>query len=543
RVEPGEVESALLGVPGVTAAVVAAGGGVLVGFAVGDVDAGAARAAVADVLPEWAVPTRVWVVDDFPLTDNGKIDRAALLDLDRARRGGGTGATRPDGVAGLWCDVLDVDDIGEDDDFVTLGGDSRLALVLAGRVLERYPTVRPGRLLACRTVAEMTAVVRDARPVAADPRPVPAVLPLSYGQEGLWTWQHMYPDALAFVLPVALRVHGDGPDPRTAVAAVLAGHEAFALRFRSTDGVPWAIRSTEPPMVDVDTEPVPVADLPARLVAAHRDAATRIVELTGVPWRVRIVPVADGDHVVLLSVHHLVFDGTSVGVFVRDLAAVLGGASLTPVGGPVDHAVAQRNAAWPAEREYWRDVLRPLPDALDLPTDRSRRVGHADGGRVHTQVLDDAATALLDRFAGSRHTSRFTVLLAALATLASRYTGRRDFVLATVTSADRAAGWTGSIGYFANLLPVRCVLEPGETFADTVTGTATRLRDAVANAALPFERILSEAGGERSGNAARYTRLVVAQDLPAGLPARAADVVLDAVPLDPGTAKYELCVF
>jgi amino acid adenylation domain-containing protein len=533
RVELGEVEAAMAGVPGVRHAVACApdgpGGRRLVGFVVGDKGlAGAAvRRAVSGVLPEYAVPARVVVVDSFPLTANGKVDRLALLAAEASSPVSG------EGLAGLWGEVLGVSEVGPEDDFFDLGGDSRLALVLAGEVLKRFDTeASPGRLLACRTVAEMSRLIgKPCHIVALEGKQRHIASPLSVGQEGLLTWQRMHPDALAFVLPVAVRVRVGCPADtlRDAVAAVLARHEAFSVRFGISGG-------TEPPRIEVDAEPVPAGRLDDRLTEAHRAAAQLIVGLADAPWRVRIVPVEGGDQVFLLSVHHVVFDGTSVRTLTRDLAASLAGEPLAPA----EFAVRQ-NTGWAAEREYWQQELTPLPEALELPLDRGRTGRHADDGRTRCQVLGPDAARALDLLAKRHRTSRFTVLLAALGAIAARYSGQRDFALATVTALDRAAGHADAIGYFANLLPIRFALEPGETFSSTVDTTAARLRNALASGALPFEEILSVAGGPQ--HAARFTRMVVAQDVGSGLPLRAGDFQLDEQDVDPATAKYELCVF
>ncbi|MEU3479152.1 amino acid adenylation domain-containing protein [Streptomyces sp. NPDC033754] len=571
RIELGEVELALRGCAGVRNAIVVTvpvgDGRRLSAFVEGDAHADAVRAELARTLPEYMVPARVTVLGSLPVTPNGKPDRPALLALERRRPVAVPAVPAADALeerlAAVWCELLGLDEVGRHDDLFALGGDSRTALLIASRILKSHGgQTRPTALLGCRTIAESAALLRSAaaapgtRPdpaVSGDPapapRPTPRPTPLSFGQEGLWFRQAAAPEDTSFVLPVAFEVTGETSADRLAgtVAEVLTRYQAFALRVSAVDGVPCQIVAPGPARVDADTVPVPAASVGAELRRRHERAARTIAGLPERLWQAQVLAVEGGTHAVLLSVHHLLIDGTSVPLIARDLAAALGGEESPSRGGPLELAATQRAEAaagdWAVERAHWRRTLEAVPDALELPLDRGRQAHREGTGLLLEHTLSGEAAASVTSLATRFRTSPFAVVMAALGVLAGRYSGQDAFAVTTPAAVDRAyAGEEDTVGYLVNLLPVVFELGGGASFAAVLRDTDRRLAQALAHGALPFEELVAGMGPDRAANAQRLTRLVVVQEVPSGLPRKAGDHLIDSLPVAPGTAKYELTV-
>ncbi|MFF3870093.1 AMP-binding protein, partial [Micromonospora sp. NPDC001898] len=470
----------------------------------------------------------------------------------------------------LWRDTLELDHIDIHDNFFDLGGDSRLAMVLVGRIRQAYGrAVTGGGLLARRTIAEQAALIEQAVPsgpaaptgqgIPGGPadgtgRPdatpaAPLVAPLSYGQEGLWTWQLLHPGSRAFVLPVALRISG-GPEPAllaTHLSRALGTHEAFTVEIGDETGRTELRRTDQPCRVDVH-EPVVATDrVEEYLHQTFQLLAGRIVAEGGRLWRAVVARTDDAGHLVLIAVHHLLVDGASVRIIVDSLRNELAGTPAPASPGMLAFAAGQRRTApatWDAERAYWQRELAPPPEALELPLDRSRPARSGETGRSVTVTLEPTVTAAVAALANRHRTSPFAVLLAALAAVAHRYSGQQDFAVSVPTAVDRSSpDLADTVGYLVNLLPIRFTVPATTTLDELVAVTTDRLSGAVAHAALPFEEILAAVSGGRSDNADRLTRMVVAQEMPTGLPASADGCVLDELPFDPRVAKYELGVF
>ena len=564
RVELGEIEATLRQYPEVRAAMTLApegpGGRRLVAFVEGAVDGQELRRRLARTLPEYMVPSRVVVIDRFPVTANGKVDRLALLAMDRSRpladalvapRG-----TVQERLAEVWREVLELDTVGVHDNFFDLGGNSLLAQVAAGRatlalgnaavarVLLRYPTIAEA---AKALETGDGGIGRDGRINWRDE----TTSPLSFGQVGLWTRQQLDPDNTAFVLPVAFRVRGpiDDRTLATAVERLLDRHEAFRLEYAVVDGQPRLIPSVAPPGVDFDSAEIQDAVLASEVARRFADSARAITSLTGPLIRARVIRVGCEDRIILLAVHHLAMDGSSVPVISSDLASLIDHTELgVPSCGPRAFAARQRDRVgtlqWERDRAHWMDVLTPLPEALALPLDGSRPARRTGGGRTTEHALSDRAFDAIAVTARRFATTPFVVLMTAIGALAYRFSGQDDFVVATPIGADRCAeALMNAVGYFVNLLPVRFRITRSTGFGALLEATRRALQDAIVHGDLPFEVILEAMPDPTPDRSIRFTRLVIAQEISPGLPRRAGDVEIHEFTVDHATSKYELTVF
>ncbi|WP_431897575.1 amino acid adenylation domain-containing protein [Micromonospora haikouensis] len=566
RIELGEIEATLTRHPDIRAAALTApntltGRRLIAFIETTHTDTTHIRHWLGTVLPDYMIPTRILPIPHLPTTPNGKIDRTALLHLDRTSTSNTTPHNTPTNplqrhLTNLWHEVLELDHIDIHDNFFDLGGDSRLAMMLVSRIRQAYGRdVSGGALLARHTIAQQAALLEQlnevprSEPGPADEPAAALVAPLSYGQEGLWTWQLLHPDSRAFVLPVALRISGDLEPTRLAghLSRVLGAHEAFTVEISDGNGSATLRRTDEPCRVDVDGSVVAADRIEAYLRATFLLLAGAVVAEGGRPWRAVVAHTDAGDHIVLIAAHHLLVDGASVRIIVDGLLNELAGTPRPASPGLLAFARRQRRAepaTWDADRAHWRHELEPLPEALELPLDRPRPARRGESGHSVTVTLAPATTAAVAALASRHRTSPFAVLLAALGAVAHRYSGQQDFVVSVPTAVERCgADLADVVGYLVNLLPIRFDVSSATTMKQLVEATRDRLSMAVAHSALPFEEILAAMAGGRSDNADRLTRLVLAQELPAGLPGAAGGCVVDELTFDPGVAKYELGVF
>jgi amino acid adenylation domain-containing protein/non-ribosomal peptide synthase protein (TIGR01720 family) len=543
RVEPGEVEAALRRHPGVADCVVVArqdepGETRLVAYVVGAAETDALRAHLHGSLPEHMVPAALVRMDALPLTPNGKVDRGALPRPDWASAAEGYVAPRTPAeevLAGIWEELLDVERVGAADSFFALGGHSLLATQVVSRVREVFGVELPLRaLLEGPTVEALARRVDDLRreglPVAAPVVPVDrdGPLPLSFAQERLWFLDRLQPGSAFYNTAPALRLAGplDAAALERAFAEVVRRHESLRTTFAEHDGVP--VQAIAPfagwtlPVEDLFA--LPAAEREAAALRRAADEAARPFDLAAGPlFRAVLLRLAADDHVLLLCMHHVVTDGWSLGVLVRE-ASVLYGAfregrapALPPL--PVqyaDFAVWQR--AWlrgeVLERQmaYWRERLAGAPALLELPTDRPRPPVQSHRG---AEARAELSADLLERLTrlGRRHgATRFMVFLAAWQTLLSRYGGGDDVVVGSPVAGRTRGETEGLIGFFANTLALRTSLEGDPPFAEVLARVRETTLGAYEHQDLPFEKLVAELQPERSLSHAPLVQVLLSVD-------------------------------
>ncbi|MFB9235167.1 amino acid adenylation domain-containing protein [Plantactinospora siamensis] len=498
RVEPGEVEGLMRQYPGVRDAVVEARDGRLVGYLVGDPEG--LLGWLAERLPGPLVPATVIGLDALPLTANGKVDRAALPRPGPAEPGVGRAPSTAGerAVADVFGEVLGCPPPSADDDFFALGGHSLLAAQVVSRLRQRGvggPVTLP-MLFAHPTVAGLAGQLGPAdgsagwEPIPAGPPGTPTAM--SAAQRRLWFLDQAVPGLPAYNLPYALELTGglDVAALRAALAGVVARHEALRTTFGTVDGAPVPVVSADAPI------DLPLADLrgagPDRVRAAiDAEFATGFDLATGPLLRARLLRTADDVHVLLVTFHHIVFDGWSLALFVAELAAGYAG---EPVPAPrlryADHARWQAEQDHTESLAYWRRELADAPAGLDLPTDRPRPPRPSYAGGAVPLSLPPRVVDRLAELARSEGGTVFTALLAAYQLLLARHAGVDDIVVGTPVAGRDHPDTERMIGFFVNMLAIRGRPRPELTFRAYLREVARTAVDAYAHADLPFERLV-----------------------------------------------------
>ncbi|MFI6367083.1 amino acid adenylation domain-containing protein [Nocardia sp. NPDC050630] len=491
------------------------------------------RSALAEALPRYMVPSAVMVLDEVPLTANGKLDRERLPEpMAAAREFRAPAPGIEEVVARIFEQVLDVDRVGVDDDFFALGGDSLSASLVVGRIGAALDVRVPVRsVFEAPTVgglAKLAGALNGGGRLPLLPGVRPDPVPLSLAQQRMWFLNRFEPDSAAYNIPVMLRLSGrlDTEALATALADVVARHEVLRTIYPETSGEPRQVVLDEP-AVPVEPVRVPadsVPDVVSEFVRRGFDVTARV------PMRVGLFELGaekDSDtreFLLVLVVHHIAGDGQSMGPLARDVmvayAARLAGHA--PEWEPL--AVQYADFAWwqrqmlgspddPAslmsgQLEFWRATLAGAPDRLELPADRPRpAVASLSGGRVPVQIGARLHERLL-ALARSRGVSLFMVMHAALATVLGRLSASDDVVIGTPVAGRGEPGLDDLVGMFVNTLALRTRVDTGESFAELLM----RIREtdllAFEHADVPFERIVAELNPERS--AARHPLFQVA---------------------------------
>ncbi|MFE0171831.1 amino acid adenylation domain-containing protein [Streptomyces sp. NPDC059002] len=537
RIELGEIEAAVAAHPAISAAVVTvhedtAGHRHLVAYATADgaaPDTGrltdAVRTHARSALPQHMVPAAFVVLDAFPVTAQGKVDRKALPAPDFSRTAGDRAPRTPaeEILCALFAEVLGLPEVGVDDDFFTLGGHSLLATKVVAKARSALGVELPIRaLFESRTVAGLArqaASASAARPaLRAGDDTGAEVSALSYAQRRLWFANRLEQDGRGtYNVPFALRLTGalDVGALRGALADVVTRHQVLRSVFPAADGTPVqrVLPGGEGPRFA--TRRVAERDLAAALA----DEAEENFDLTAeTPLRARLFelgePGPDGTAVLLLVFHHIAFDGWSIAPLVSDLALAYRArcAGDEPRFAPLpvqyaDYARWQHELLGSADDPdseltrqlaHWTEALAGAPEEIGLPRDFARpSVGSHAGDSVGFRVSEDLADAL-DGLARECGATLFMVLQAAFATLLGGLGAGRDIPLGTPIAGRTEDGLDDLIGTFINTAVLRTDLSGDPSFAELVGRVREVNLAAYAHQDVPFELVVDAVGPTRS---------------------------------------------
>ncbi|MGW4433615.1 amino acid adenylation domain-containing protein, partial [Streptomyces tendae] len=476
-------------------------------------------------LPAYMIPSHFITLDQLPLTPNGKLDRNALPTPDynqHTSEGRAPRTPHEEILCTLFAAILGTDTVTIDDDFFHLGGHSLLVTKLVSRIRTSLGAELPIRqLFETPTVAALSAVLGNdtapSRPTVTAVDPRPARIPLSYAQQRLWFLNRFEGPSATYNIPVALRLTGalDQEALRQALADVVTRHESLRTVFaEDADGAYQIVREpagARPDLHVIETGPEEVEE---RL----RDAARRGFDLSAdsgeLPFRVTLFEVGDGEHVLLLLLHHIVSDAWSRAPLARDLTAAYAARvrGATPEWAPLpvqyaDYSLWQRDilgteddptSEITRQLDYWTHTLTGLPDQLELPYDRPRpAVATYRGDRIPFDIpaeLYDGVAAL----ARDTQASPFMVLQAALAALLTRLGAGEDIPIGTPVAGRTDEALDDLIGVFINTLVLRTDTSGRPSALTLIERVRNRTLEAYAHQDLPFERLVEAVNPERS---------------------------------------------
>ncbi|BDB61765.1 hypothetical protein RDE2_35590 [Rhodococcus sp. RDE2] len=529
RIELGEVEAALSRVEGVAQAFAVVRSDDhrddrLVGYVVPEagsvVESSVVLDEVSQFLTAYMVPSAVVVLEQVPLTPNGKLDRKALPEpVFEVRQFRAPSTPVEEIVAGVFAEVLGVERVGADDDFFALGGNSLIATQVAARLGAALDTSVPVRVLFEASTVEALAARVEAHtfdggraPLVARERP--ERVPLSLAQQRMWFLNRFDTGSAVNNIPVAIRLSGelDVAALQAAVADVLGRHESLRTVYPEVDGVGFQqVLSVAEVVPDLSPVAVAESDLLARateVVGAGFDVTVEV------PLRVRLFAVSESEHVLVLVVHHIAADGFSMGPLTRDVVTAYAArvAGDAPRWEPLqvqyaDFALWQREVLGSEDDPeslissqvgFWKNALAGVPEQLDLPADRPRPAVASYRGAAHRfSIGADLRSAIVD-LARRTSTTEFMVVHAALSVVLARLANTDDVAIGTPVAGRGEAALDDLVGMFVNTLVLRTRVDVGESFAELLARVRAGDLEAFGHADVPFERLVEVLDPERS---------------------------------------------
>lgn len=530
RVEPAEIETLLTHCPCVKEAVVLGvaddeGEKRLTAYIVAregnSMAPEAAEAFLKDKLPDYMIPTRWAVVEEIPLTANGKVDRKKLTEAIVHKREGGLHAEPRNEtermLLELWKDLLGVDKAGIHDNFFSSGGHSLLAIRLISAIRKVLKAEIPiGYLFDHPTIADMatliiaqTALEENVESITIPARP--QRIPLSFGQERLWFLHHLGHQS-AYHIPLVLRIRGalSVQVLESAIREIIRRHEVLrTVIVMDGDGMYQEIRPADGWRLESDERSLAAGE--EELFALVSELNDRPFDLAhDHPLRAFLLPIAGGEHLLIVTVHHIATDGWSNALLVREFVALYeayeagrdAGLADLPVQ-YADYAVWQRlyltGDVLADKLNYWKGRLGNCP-TLALPADHMRPAVQSTSGDRWNFRIERSLQEEIQAIGRQEGATLFMTLLAVFQALLYRYTGQEQICVGTAVAGRQHAAFEGLIGLFVNTLVLRADVDGRSGFRQLLRQVRTMTLEAYAHQDVPFEKVVEAVERERDAS-------------------------------------------
>ncbi|TRT98013.1 MAG: amino acid adenylation domain-containing protein, partial [Microcystis aeruginosa Ma_AC_P_19900807_S300] len=485
-------------------------------------------------LPDYMVPTAFILLDAFPLTPNGKIDRRALPVPDLQSQGEYIAPRNAieEKMAQIWAEVLKLQRVSIENNFFELGGHSLLATQVISRLQETFEIVLPLRyLFESPTIAQLSGVILKELQTGLGlklPSIVPVNreddIPLSWAQERLWFVNQLEGESGAYTIDLTMRLRGNLNIKalEKAFQAIIQRHEPLRTQFKLKDNQP--IQAIDPNV----TFTLPVVNL-QNLSHSEQQVKNLLLAAASEPFdlesgsvlRVKLWQLQTEEYVLLLAIHHIAADGWSIGVLVDELSVYYRSfCTGTKADLPdlsiqyADFAVWQRqwltNEVLDRQLSYWKQQLTRIPLLHQLPTDLPRPAIQSFRGGTERLQLDSQLTQQLKKLSQESGSTLFMTLLAGFAVLLSRYSQQTDVVIGSPIANRNRTEIEGLIGFFVNTLVLRFDLSQDPTFEDFLAQVRQTTQDAYDHQDLPFEMLVEKLQIERHLDRNPLTQIVFA---------------------------------
>ena len=498
RVEPGEIEAVLKNTDGIADAAIkdfknTFGQVYLVAYYTEKeaVDVEALKAKVSAQLPPYMIPSFFVRLDKLPVNQNGKLDRNALIPPEAGEFKNEYAAPETElqkALCSAFEKILEAENVGIDDDFYALGGDSIKSAMIA-RECEAYH-LSTAVILAGKTPRGIEHMIKRSAQKAFVVRKEnkPKVYPLTSSERGMYLEQKLYPDSVSFNLNIGVMISGaDAEAVRTTLESIFSSHEAFRSTYGEENGLPVRIVTDRLPQIIEKT-------------AAAREDVIKIIDsyaepfdlCADIPVRPTLYTISDGEVILHMAIHHIAFDGGSAKPFITELIDGLNGKM--PEAATIDLSDlydCQTEEQHENGLAYYRNVFADGVPVNEMPTKARRPKVHPVSDREIAFDLDTAKARLMDKAARKFGVTRFELIFAAISMALGKYTSSEDVVLGIPTDM-RPNGAEGVIGMFVNTAPVRVKPVRSMELNDYFAAVSEAVRGATYGASLPFEDIVAE---------------------------------------------------
>jgi amino acid adenylation domain-containing protein len=539
RIELGEIEAILTQHPLIREAVLVAredvhGDQRLVAYIVTKLDANITQTELRNYLqqhlPEYMIPAAFVLLDNLPLTPNGKVDRRALPAPEQTRPELEQTFVAPrspteEMLAGIWVKILGIEQVGINDNFFDLGGHSLLATQVISQVRKAFGLEIPLRnLFASPTVAKLAKHIDMTMKAKPELNSVPSLepadrnqeLPLSFSQQRLWFIHQLDPGSTAYNGSDLVRLQGklNVGALEESINEVVRRHEVLRTCFAVVEGRPIQkiIYELRIPLPIVDLQHLPVIAREQEVQRLETENAQQPFDLTQIPLlRLVLLRLTQEEHILLVTMHHIISDAWSAGVFIGEVSALYeafstGKPSLLPEL-PIqyaDYAIWQQQ--WlqgerlDTQLTYWKQQLENAKTILELPTDKPRTQLQTSLGKKYSFTISSTLSNNLKSLSQQEGVTLFMTLLAAFNTLLYHYTKQEDILVGSPIANRNYSELEGLIGFFVNTLVLRTNLSHNPSFKELLQQVRETALGAYAHQDLPFEKLVSELQPERTLN-------------------------------------------
>ncbi|GCE22081.1 condensation domain-containing protein [Dictyobacter kobayashii] len=539
------------------------------------------RTTLKEYLPSYQLPRHFIVLEDLPYRQDGSVDRMALpepesmLQQDNLIVDNEPCTPLEETLVRIWQEVLQVEQVGIHDNFFELGGHSLLATQVVARLGEalgeqggsisaELEGVLISALFEEPTIAALAASIeQNGQQDVGEQVPELQVvdhqgdLPLSFTQERMWFLDQLEPNSAFYNISAGVRLLGplQVPALQQSLNALVARHESLRTIFVQREGQPWQ-QIMEPlpltlSMLDVSQEEEGQREERARQ-RVLAEAMQPFDLARGPLMRAYLIRMKPQEHVLVLTMHHIVSDGWSMGVLVRELSTFYAGyAQGKPVELPAlpiqyaDYAVWQR--AWlqgmvlEQQIEYWRERLRGAPALLELPTDRPRPPVQSHRGAKAPVRLSPQLSQAIKRVSQQQGVTPYMVLLASWSILLGRLSGQQDLVIGSPIAGRKRVELEGLIGFFVNTLALRINCTGLQTFREVLKMVSDVTLGAYTHQELPFEKVVEELAPQRDlSHHQIFQVMFILQNTPSSGTLPFSDLTMQPLDIDNQTAKYDL---
>jgi len=579
RIEPGEIEARLQQHPKVRDSVVIVredvpGNKRIVAYVVphsgASLTAGELRDQLKMQVPDYMMPAAFVMLDALPSMPNGKVDRLALPAPEVFRNEPATAApltTVEQMLSEIWLGTLSLEAVGLHDNFFEIGGHSLLATRTMARICDVFKVELPLQcLFETPTIAALAARIEAARNDGPAVESLPSIsprangsqIPLSFAQERLWFLYNLEPSNPSYNVAAALQLVGslNPPALMKSLNEIVRRHEVLRTSFAEVDG--YAVQV----VAAAADSMLSVIDLREMTVSEGENEAVRLAELDarspfnldlGPLLRFSLLRLADDVHVLLLNVHHIVFDGWSLGVFINELGALyhtfsMGEPSMLPelkiqYG---DYAIWQREwlgeAVLGKQLAYWKRQLGEAPSTWELPTDHPRPLVQTYGGIREPFRLPASLVASLNDLGRREGATLFMTLLTAFKAVLARSTAEDDIIIGTDVANRNRADTDDLVGFFVNMLTLRTDWSGDPTFREALARVREVTLSAYQHQDFPFGALIKELQKGRDPSRSPLFQVVFALQNTPLEDLHLSGLNILPIAVDSGTVQFDLIV-
>jgi amino acid adenylation domain-containing protein len=535
-----------------------------------EVNAGQLREWMRQEVAEEVVPGMYVHLKRMPLTLNGKVNYEGLPGIEEARERArqsyvAPGSAAEEEVAKIWGEVLGIGEVGVNDNFFDLGGHSLIGARVMSRVREVFKVEASLQsLFAHPTLGEFAKVIEASLGQKQD-NVVPPIKPvsrdqelsLSFAQQRLWFLNQLEPDSPFYNVSSNARLAGplNVAALNHALSEIIRRHESLRTNFVVVKARPIQVISPAQPFA---IEFIDLRELPE--AAREAEASRRINEQAQKPFdlgrdrllRASLLRVGENEHVISITMHHIITDGWSMGIFFRELTALYEAfASDAPCRLSAPAVQYADYACWQRERltdevldeqsAYWKRQMAGAPATLELPTDYPRPLVQSFRGATRAITLSEPLTQSLKALSRQEGATLFMTLLAGFQLLLHHYSNQPEVVVGTDVANRNQLELEEMIGFFVNMLPLRVDLSGDPTFRELLARVREVALGAYAHQDLPFDKMVEQLQPEHTtAHPPLFQAVLVFQNLPVEAVSLPAGLTLTPVGYDIRTAKFDL---